>query len=140
MKTADPELMRAINRFHVMDAIRRIRTDVPGRNLAIHGTQPHHRLGDHGGAARRRADHPDAGRRACAMSARGRPRVMLKLNPDAARVVGVKLAPDQITVAVSNFRADVLRSTRAADPHRPADGERDRRSGRGRRSPLRLRR
>ena len=23
MKTADPELMRAINRFHVMDAIRR---------------------------------------------------------------------------------------------------------------------
>jgi predicted NBD/HSP70 family sugar kinase len=41
-------------------------------------------------------------------AARGRPRVMLELNPDAAFVVGVKLAPDQITVAVTNFRADVL--------------------------------
>jgi predicted NBD/HSP70 family sugar kinase len=41
---------------------------------------------------------------------RGRPRVMLKLNPDAAFVVGVKLAPDQITVATTNFCADVLQS------------------------------
>src|SRR5208282_2581027 len=41
---------------------------------------------------------------------RGRPRVMLTLNPDAAHVVGVKLAPDQITVAVTNFCADVLRT------------------------------
>ena len=41
---------------------------------------------------------------------RGRPRVMLELNPDAAHVVGVKLAPDQITVAVTNFCADILRS------------------------------
>ena len=39
---------------------------------------------------------------------RGRPRVMLKLNPDAARVVGVKLAPDLITIGVTNFCADVL--------------------------------
>ena len=35
---------------------------------------------------------------------------MLKLNPGAAYVVGVKLAPDQITVAVTNFCADILRS------------------------------
>jgi predicted NBD/HSP70 family sugar kinase len=41
---------------------------------------------------------------------RGRPRVMLKLNPDAAYVVGVKLAPDQITVATTNFCADVLQN------------------------------
>ena len=41
---------------------------------------------------------------------RGRPRVMLRLNPDAAFVVGVKLAPDQITVATTNFCADVLQS------------------------------
>jgi predicted NBD/HSP70 family sugar kinase len=41
---------------------------------------------------------------------RGRPRVMLKLNPDAAFVVGVKLAPDQITVAATNFCADVLQN------------------------------
>jgi predicted NBD/HSP70 family sugar kinase len=43
-------------------------------------------------------------------AARGRPRVMLELNPDAAFVVGVKLAPDQITIAATNFRADVLAS------------------------------
>ena len=35
---------------------------------------------------------------------------MLRLNPGAAHVVGVKLAPDQITVAVTNFCADILRS------------------------------
>ena len=109
MKTADPELMRAINRFHVMDAIRRFgpvsrveisqltelsTTTVSAITAAL--------LDDRlivplqVGAVR------DAGR--------GRPRVMLKLNPDAAHVVGVKLAPDQITVAVTNFCADVLRS------------------------------
>ncbi len=108
MKTADPEFMRAINRFHVMDAIRRAgpisrveiaeRTDLsPTTVSAITAA-----LIDDGlikprpiGAVR------DAGR--------GRPRVMLELNPDAAFVVGVKLAPDQITVAATNFRADVLR-------------------------------
>jgi predicted NBD/HSP70 family sugar kinase len=109
MKTADPELMRAINRFHVMDAIRRFgpvsrveisqltelsATTVSAITAAL--------LDDsliiplQVGAVR------DAGR--------GRPRVMLRLNPGAAYVVGVKLAPDQITVAVTNFCADIIRS------------------------------
>jgi predicted NBD/HSP70 family sugar kinase len=35
---------------------------------------------------------------------------MLELNPEAAYVVGVKLAPDQITIAATNFRADILAS------------------------------
>jgi len=35
---------------------------------------------------------------------------MLELNPEAAFVVGVKLAPDHITVATTDFRADVLKS------------------------------
>ncbi len=114
MKTADPELMRAINRFHVMDAIRRFgpiarveiseRTDLsPTTVSAITAA-----LLDDGlivprsiGAVR------DGGRDA---TARGRPRVMLELNPEAAFVVGVKLAPDQITVATTNFRADVLKT------------------------------
>src|SRR6202011_510636 len=43
-------------------------------------------------------------------AARGRPRVLLELNPDAAFAVGVKLMPTAITIAVTNFRADVLRS------------------------------
>jgi predicted NBD/HSP70 family sugar kinase len=110
MKTADPELMRAINRFHVVDAIRRFgpisrteiceRTDLsPTTVSAITAA-----LLDDGlimpiqvGGVRDE-------------TARGRPRVQLTLNPDAAYVVGVKLAPDQITVATTNFRADVLES------------------------------
>jgi predicted NBD/HSP70 family sugar kinase len=107
MKTADPELMRAINRFHVMDAIRRFgpisRVEISDRTELSTTTvsaitaallDDHLILPLQVGAVR------DA--------ARGRPRVMLELAPDAAFVVGVKLAPDQITVATTNFRADVL--------------------------------
>jgi len=109
MKTADPELMRAINRFYVMDAIRRFgplsRVEIsqltelsPTTVSAITAALLDDRLiiPLQLGAVR------DAGR--------GRPRVMLKLNPDAAHVVGVKLAHDQITVGVTNFCGDILRS------------------------------
>ena len=109
MKTADPEFMRAINRFHVMDAIRRFgpisrveiadRTDLsPTTVSAITAALLEDKLiiPRPVGAVR------DA--------ARGRPRVMLELNPDAAFVVGAKLAPAQITVAVTNFRADVIKT------------------------------
>lgn len=113
MKTADPELMRAINRFHVMDAIRRFgpiaRVEISDRTQLSPTTVsaitaaliddaliiPH---------------AIDSVRDAPKDAARGRPRVMLELNPDAAFVVGVKLAPDQITVATTNFRADVLKT------------------------------
>ena len=109
MKTADPELMRAINRFHVMDAIRRFgpiarveicdRTELsPTTVSAITAAL----LEDGLIVSRAIGAVRDA--------ARGRPRVMLELNPDAAFVVGVKLAPDQITIATTNFRADVLLS------------------------------
>ena len=107
MKTADPEMMRAINRFHVMDAIRRFgpisRVEIAEQTdlspATISSITAH--LLDSGliipramGAVR------DTGR--------GRPRVMLELNPGAAHVVGVKLAPDQITVATTDFRADMV--------------------------------
>ncbi|MGO7165351.1 hypothetical protein ACCS78_40875, partial [Rhizobium johnstonii] len=36
---------------------------------------------------------------------RGRPRVMLELNPDAARVVGAKIAANRMVFVVTNFRA-----------------------------------
>lgn len=109
MKTADPELMRAINRFLVMDAIRRFgplarveiceRTDLSPTTVSAitaalldDGLIVPHAVG------------------AVRDAARGRPRVLLELNPHAAFVVGVKLAPDQITVATTDFRADVLTS------------------------------
>jgi predicted NBD/HSP70 family sugar kinase len=107
MKTADPEFMRAINRFHVMDAIRRFgpisrveiaeRTDLsPPTVSAITAAL----IDDALIVPRAIGGVRD--------TTRGRPRVMLELNPDAAHVVGVKLAPDQITVAATDFRADVL--------------------------------
>ncbi len=109
MKTADPELMRAINRFHVMDAIRRFgpiarveicdRTELSATTVsAITGA-----LLDDGLII----THQLGGIRDVA---RGRPRVLLDLNPDAAYVVGVRMAPDRITIATTNFRADIRSS------------------------------
>ncbi|MGO7704600.1 ROK family transcriptional regulator, partial [Rhizobium ruizarguesonis] len=37
-----------------------------------------------------------------------RPRVMLELNPDAALVVGAKIAANRMVFVVTNFRGDVL--------------------------------
>ena len=107
MKTADPELMRAINRFHVMDAIRRFGpisrvqiSDLTELSAATVSAITGLLLDDALIVPRQVGAVRDA--------ARGRPRVMLELNPEAAHVAGVKLAPDQITVVVTNFRADVL--------------------------------
>jgi predicted NBD/HSP70 family sugar kinase len=107
MKTADPELMRAINRFLVMDAIRRSgsisrveiseRTELsPTTVSAITAAL----LEDGLIVPRQVAPTPD--------QVRGRPRIMLELNPAAASVCGAKLAPNKITIAVTNFQADVL--------------------------------
>jgi predicted NBD/HSP70 family sugar kinase len=107
MKTADPELMRAINRFHVMDAIRRSgsisRVEIseqtelsPTTVSAITAAL----LEDGLIIPRQVAPAPD--------QVRGRPRIMLELNPTAASVCGAKLAPNKITIAVTNFQADVL--------------------------------
>ena len=109
IKTADPEFVRAINRYHVMDTIRRFgpisrveiaeRTDLsPPTISAITAALIEDKLV----VPRSLGGVRD--------TTRGRPRVMLELNPAAAYVVGVKLAPDQITVAATDFRADVLRS------------------------------
>jgi predicted NBD/HSP70 family sugar kinase len=107
MKTADPELMRAINRFLVMDAIRRSgtisrveiseRTELsPTTVSAITAAL----LEDGLIIPRQVAPAPD--------QVRGRPRIMLELNPAAASVCGAKLAPNKITISVTNFQADVL--------------------------------
>ncbi|KKB76968.1 ROK family transcriptional regulator [Devosia soli] len=107
MKTADPELMRAINRFHVLDTIRRYgaisRVEIgdriqlsPTTVSAITGSLiedglilPKHEGDLRGGN-------------------RGRPRVMLALNPKAARVVGAKIAATRLAFVVTDFQGDVL--------------------------------
>lgn len=107
MKTADPELMRAINRFHVLDAIRRHgsisrteiseRTDLSSTTVSAITAS----LLDDGLIATRAVGDLRSAQR-------GRPRVMLELNPDAARVVGVKIGPQRIVYAVTDFQGDVL--------------------------------
>ncbi|MBB3645571.1 putative NBD/HSP70 family sugar kinase/putative transcriptional regulator [Rhizobium sp. BK619] len=108
MKTADPELMRAINRLNVLDTIRRhgpiSRIEISERtelstttvsaitaSLLDDGLI----LPRHEGDIRNEA-------------VRGRPRVALELNPDAARVVGGKIAANRMVFVVTNFRGDVL--------------------------------
>jgi predicted NBD/HSP70 family sugar kinase len=107
MKTADPELMRAINRFHVMDVIRTrgpiSRTEISAwteLSAATVSAITAALLDDELIAIRHVPGNGDAGR--------GRPRVMLELNPLAAYVVGVKLAPSAISVAVTDFAANPL--------------------------------
>ncbi|MBB3390768.1 putative NBD/HSP70 family sugar kinase [Rhizobium sp. BK275] len=108
MKTADPELMRAINRLNVLDTIRRHgpisriqiseRTELSTTTVSAITASL---LDDglilprHEGDIRNEA-------------VRGRPRVMLELNPDAARVVGAKIAASRMIFVVANFRGDVL--------------------------------
>lgn len=108
MKTADPELMRAINRFHVLDTIRRYgaisRVEI-GDRIQLSPTTVSaitaSLLDDGLILTRHEGDLRGGGNR-------GRPRVMLALNPDAARVVGAKIAANRLVFVVTDFQGDVL--------------------------------
>ncbi|AJY46324.1 ROK family transcriptional regulator [Martelella endophytica] len=108
MKTADPELMRAINRLSVLDTIRRhgpiARIEISQRTelststvSAITGSL----IDDGLILSRHEGDLRNA-------TVRGRPRVMLELNPNATRVVGAKIAATRMTFTVTDFCGDVL--------------------------------
>lgn len=107
MKTADPELMRAINRFHVLDTIRRhgpiSRTEISANtelsNTTVSAITAS--LIDDGLITPKQLG-------TIRNPARGRPRVMLELNADAARVVGVKIGSRGIIHVVTNFQGDVV--------------------------------
>jgi predicted NBD/HSP70 family sugar kinase len=109
MKTGDPELMREINRFHVLDIVRRhgpiSRVEICSRG-ALSSTTVSAITGSmiEDGIIETR---PVGGFHE---PTRGRPRVMLQLNPEAARVVGVKVSLHQITIAVTDFRGHILSS------------------------------
>jgi len=108
MKTADPELMRAINRFNVLDTIRRAgsiaRIEISDRTQLSTTTVSAitaSLLDDGLILARTEGDLREA-------ASRGRPRVMLELNPDAARVVGAKIAANRMVFVVTDFCGEVL--------------------------------
>ncbi len=110
MKTADPELMRAINRFHVLDTIRRHgplarvaiseRTELsPTTISAITGSLIESGLIEPVSIG----DLRNSGN-----GGRGRPRVMLQLKADAACVMGVKVSPYRMHFVLTDFQGDVL--------------------------------
>lgn len=108
MKTADPELMRAINRLSVLDNIRRhgpiSRIEISERTQLSTTTVSAitaSLLDDGLILTRHIGDIRTEG-------ARGRPRVMLQLNPDAARVVGAKIAANRMVFVVTDFCGNVL--------------------------------
>jgi len=109
MKTADPELMRAINRYHVIDVIRRdgpiARVEIADRTelsratvSAITGD-----LIDSGLIRIVRIEPTENG-------IRGRPRVLLEMRGEACQVVGVKLSAHRIGVTVTDARGEPLAS------------------------------
>jgi predicted NBD/HSP70 family sugar kinase len=100
--------MRAINRFTVLDTIRRrgsvSRVEISERSQlssttvsAITGSL----LDDGLILTRHEGDIRNT-------ASRGRPRVMLELNPDAARVVGAKIAANRLVFVLTDFRGGVL--------------------------------
>ncbi|MDP9096126.1 MAG: ROK family transcriptional regulator [Pseudomonadota bacterium] len=110
MKTADPELMRAINRYHVIDAIRR---DGPIARVTIAERTELSRAtvsaitGDLLETGLIRAVTVETNE----SGARGRPRVLLVIRGEACHVVGVKLAAHRIGVMVTDARGEPLGST-----------------------------
>jgi len=109
VQTGDTELIRAINRFHVLDTIRRFepiaRAEIGERTQLSRTTVSAiiTALLDEGIIY---YDEGDGGSVKAAV--RGRPRVMLRMNPNAAYVVGAKLSMHQVSIIVTNLRADPL--------------------------------
>jgi predicted NBD/HSP70 family sugar kinase len=106
-ETGDGELIRAINRSHILDTVRRLepisnqeicrRTGLSRStvSMAVNGL-----LAD-GLLLNDMIDETTA-------STRGRPTRLFRLNPNAAFVVGIKLSMNEVSVVAANLRADTL--------------------------------
>ncbi|HVJ54743.1 MAG TPA: ROK family protein [Aliidongia sp.] len=109
MLAGDTELVRAINRYQVLHAIRRFepvcRAEI-GRHTGLGRTTISAITASLLGEDVIRYDQGEPR----GVSARGRPRELLRMNPNFAYVVGAKLSMHQISVAVTNLRAEPLAS------------------------------
>ena len=111
MQTGDTELIRAINRFHVLDTVRRFepisRAEIGERSQLSRTTVSAiiTALLDESVIY---YDEGETGPQAKSVVARGRPRVLLRMNPNAAYVVGAKLSMHQVSITVTNLKADPL--------------------------------
>jgi predicted NBD/HSP70 family sugar kinase len=108
MQTGDAELLRAINRYRVLDAIRRFepisRSDICERTQ-LGRTTVSAIIGELIESGVVSSEPHDA-----AHTGRGRPRDFLRMNPDLAYVVGAKLSMHQVSITVTNLRADLFAS------------------------------
>lgn len=112
------DLLRELNRFRVLDCVRRFepisRTEIVQRSGLSRGTVSGlvAELMEEGLAHEVTLEDRGA-------AARGRPRILLQMNPDAAFVAGVKISMHQLSVTVTNLRGDPLASlTLPLHPHR----------------------
>ena len=106
-RTGDGEFLRELNRFHVLDRIRRFepisRTELVEQSGLSRGTVS----GIVAELLEEELVH-EAETDAREGASRGRPRILLKMNPNAAFVVGVKISMHQLSITVTNLRADPL--------------------------------
>ncbi|MEJ0092302.1 MAG: ROK family transcriptional regulator [Methylocella sp.] len=109
IQTGDAELIRAINRFHILDTIRRFEP-VSRFNIGKHARLSRTTVSAVIAALLQEGVIYDDESDASAVAARGRPTSLLRLNPNGANVVGAKLAMHQVSLIVSNLRADLLAS------------------------------
>ncbi|MGD9365543.1 MAG: ROK family transcriptional regulator [Desulfobacteraceae bacterium] len=107
MPVANSDLIRAINRFNILNTIRisgaisRVEiAEITGQSRAS-VTNITARLIDEGLIYEKRTEDS---------AVRGRRRVLLAMNPDAAYVVGVKLSASRISCAVTDMQAEVRSS------------------------------
>ena len=116
MKTAaDGDLIRRINRHRVLTEIRRRGTVARVDIVAATALSPATVTTVTGelldaGLIEIAEDGEAARRGSAALSARGRPRVLLRLNPAACHVAGVKIAMHQVSVWISDFAGNLVRS------------------------------
>ena len=107
MEVVNRELSKAINQFNILNTIRKAG---PISRMEIAELTGHSRASVTNITARLINENMIFEKKTEASSTRGRRRVLLALNPDAANVVGVKLSAFQASFAVTNMQADVLSS------------------------------
>lgn len=109
VKVADPLLMREINKYNVLETIRRhgkiSRVEISERTL-LSGTTVSAITSALLEEGLIQAIHTKPGGDA----PRGRPRVLLDLIPDAAYVVGIMIAERRTTTTLANFKGEAIAS------------------------------
>ena len=107
MEVADRELTKAINQFNILNTIRKAGLISRVEIAELTGQS---RAAVTNITARLIKEKMIFEKETKTSPSRGRRRILLALNPEAAHVVGVKLSAFQLSFAVTNLQADVLSS------------------------------